>query len=304
MESTASRGYHEQKYCGRRNDTMITTVHTNAASNADDPHISDCMHRVVQYSYHILQENSAVRRTIRGVKTVLRQLSDMYVPRTLTMFLAVVLMAFCTAAQAQSTSPFPDAPSAAAAANPAKMDKPAIVNGRPYVRPTAKDQFEDYLRDSYGIPAIVRTTVGAVYGQGIDSPSVWGQDWRGFGQRMGWGTASTIVNGNVRYGMETAFHEDMRYIPCHGCSAKKKIENALLAEVTARHDSDGHRFFTLTPLFSDMTGPILVNSFAVPGKGPINGVIGSRVRITTRIGGHLYREFVMERKHHDPKLPD
>jgi len=228
--------------------------------------------------------------------------------RTVLCGMALLVTVHELFAQSKSISPFPDAPSASTSANNAvpakKMIAPAMVNGRPYVRPTAKEQFNDYLKDTYGLPGFVRTLVGASYGQGIDAPSVWGQNWVGFGQRFGWGEASTIINGNVRYGMETVFHEDMRYIPCHGCSKTKKLENALLAEVTARHDDDGHRFFTLTPLFSDMTGPIMVNSFAVPGKGPINGVIGSRVRISIRIGQHLFNEFVQEKKHHDPKAPD
>jgi hypothetical protein len=218
--------------------------------------------------------------------------------RIVLCWVVFIALAFSLRAAAQSAPiPEPGKPTV-------KIDKPAIVNGRPYVRPSAKDQFEDYLRDTYGAAAIARTTVGAVFVQGTGTPHSWGQDWPGFGQREGWGTASTIVDGNVRYGMETLFHEDMRYIPCHGCSAKKKIGNALLAEITARHDRDGHRFFTLTPLLSDMAGPILINTYAVPGNVALDGVVGSRVRVSTRIGGHLYREFILERRHHDPKLPD
>lgn len=185
-----------------------------------------------------------------------------------------------------------------------KVDQPAIINGRPYARPSKKDQFEDYLRDTYGLPALARTVVRASYGQGMDLPSGWGQDWAGFGQRFGSGAATTVIDGNMRYGMETLFHEDMRYIPCHGCSIKRKIENALMAEITARHDSDGHRFFTLTPVISDMTGPIIANSSWVPNHGPLDGVIGSRVTVATRIGGHLFTEFVLELRHYDPPLPD
>jgi hypothetical protein len=189
-------------------------------------------------------------------------------------------------------------------APPKKPDLPAIINGRPYTRPTHKDQFNDYLRDTYGLPALARTAVRASYGQGMDLPNGWGQDWPGFGQRFGSSSAVTVIDGNMRYGMETLFKEDMRYIPCHGCSVKRKIENALMAEITARHDTDGHRFFTLTPVISDMTGPIVANSCWVPGHGPVDGVIGSRITVATRVGAHLFNEFVLELRHHDPKLPD
>ena len=181
---------------------------------------------------------------------------------------------------------------------------PVMINGRPYVRPTQSQQFHDYLRDSYGLPALARTTVRSVIAQGRGKPDAWGQDWPGFGQRFGSSSAVTAINGNVRYGLEELFKEDMRYIPCHGCSLHRKLENALLAEITARHDSDGHRFFTLTPTIADMTGPILANSYWVPGHTTIDGFIGSRLVFATRIGGHLFSEFVLERRHHDAKLPD
>ena len=206
-----------------------------------------------------------------------------------------------TLMRGQSAPPSPAGPAAPLAV---KKDMPAIINGRPYVRPTGKEQFKDYLRDTYELPALARTTVRAVYAQGMGKPEQWGQDWDGFGQRFGSATATTVIDGNVRYAMESVFKEDMRYIPCHGCSIHRKIENALLAEFTARHDRDGHRFFTLTPVVTDMSGPIIANSIWIPGHGPVDGVTGSRLIFATRIGGHLFSEFVLERKHHDPKLPD
>ncbi|MGD0797860.1 MAG: hypothetical protein ABR910_09070 [Acidobacteriaceae bacterium] len=180
----------------------------------------------------------------------------------------------------------------------------AQINGRPYQRPTHRDQFDDYLRDSYGWPAFARSTARALYSEARGGPSGWGQDFPGFAQRYGSNVAITAIDGNVRYGMETLFHEDMRYIPCHGCSVKRKIRNALLAEVTARHDSDGHRFFTLTPAIADFSGPIIANAFWYPNHDPFGGVVGTRTVAAARVGGHLFTEFVWERRHHDPKLGD
>jgi hypothetical protein len=194
----------------------------------------------------------------------------------------------------------------AIAPNPAAaVTKPVVmINGRPYMRPTGHQQFIDYLKDSYGLPALASTSARALYAQGTGKPQEWGQDWPGFGQRFGTAAATTAIDGNVRYGMEMLFHEDMRYIPCHGCSKKRKLENALLAEVTARHDTDGHRFFTLTPTVTDMSGPMIANAFWVPGHTAVDGFVGSRLIFATRIGGHLFTEFVLERRHHDAKLPD
>jgi hypothetical protein len=178
------------------------------------------------------------------------------------------------------------------------------INGRPYDQPSHKDQFHDYLRDSYGLPAFARSTVRTLYNQAQDGPSGWGQDFPGFMQRFGSNVAITAIDGNVRYGMEELFHEDLRYIPCHGCSVRRKIQNALLSEVTARHDSDGHRFFTLTPAIADFSGPIIAHSLWYPDFDPFGGVVATRTVAATRVGAHLFTEFVLEHRHHDPRLED
>ncbi len=176
--------------------------------------------------------------------------------------------------------------------------KLAIVNGRPYDQPTKRAIFDDYVKDSYGLPAVLRTTVRALYSEARDAPASWGTDAPGFAQRFGTNAGQTIISGNVRYAMEVTFHEDLRYIACHGCSVKAKIENALLAEVTARHDSDGHRFFTLTPTIADFSGPIVAHSLWYPGgANPKAGAVSARLAFSTRVGSHLFREFVLERRH-------
>jgi len=178
------------------------------------------------------------------------------------------------------------------------------INGRPYDQPTHKSQFIEYLRDSYGLPAFARATARSLYEEGRGKPSGWSQDFPGFAQRMGSNAAINAIGGNVRYGMETLFHEDMRYIPCHGCSAKRKIMNALLSEVTARHAVNGHRFFTLTPAIADFSGPIVANYTWYPNHDPFGGVVATRTVAATRVGSHLFAEFVLERRHHDPRLED
>jgi hypothetical protein len=212
----------------------------------------------------------------------------------------------------QPPQPLPDAPTPPALRQRTPEEKKenarvanlAMINGRPYERPTAKIQFHDYLRDSYGAPAFVRSTVRTIYNQAEDGPSGWGQDFPGFMQRFGSNVAITAINGNVRYGMEELFHEDLRYIPCHGCSIKRKLENALLSEVTARHDTDGHRFFTLTPAIADFSGPILAHSIWYPDFDPFAGVVATRTVAATRVGQHLFTEFILERRHHDRKIED
>jgi hypothetical protein len=215
-------------------------------------------------------------------------------------------------AYGQATPAPPDAPSSspvqglrqrpARDPNAAVLPRPIMVNGRPYTPPTQHDLFIDYLRDSYGWSAFARSTVRTAYNEALDQPKGWGTNPAGFAQRFGSNVGITAINGNVRYGMEEVFHEDLRYIPCHGCNVKHKIENALLAEITARHDSDGHRFFTLTPTIADFSGPIIARQLWYPvstTNSLVSGIVATRTVFATRIGAHLFREFILERRHKD-----
>lgn len=176
-----------------------------------------------------------------------------------------------------------------------------IVNGQTYVQPNRHALLKDYLHDTYGLPGVSRTTVTALYAEGRGKPNGWGTDAAGFGQRFGSAAAVTAINGTVRFGFENAFHEDLRYIPCHGCRTKQKIANALLSEITARHGADGHRGFSLTPTIADMAGPIITHTLWYPGGsgGPEQGAVTARTVFATRIGAHLFEEFVWERRHKD-----
>ena len=228
--------------------------------------------------------------------------------------LAMLVGAVALRAQ-EETAPPPNAPEAStAAAHPVKtltpreekeqaqlmadaaeavrINKLARINGVPYDRPSAGDTFRAYARDTYGWPAAVQTTVRAVYAQARGKPATWG-----FPERFGSAAGVTIINGNVRYGLEELFHEDLRYLPCHRCSAKLKLENALLAEITARHDDDGHRFFSLTPTIADFSGPIISHSLWYPSVDPLQGVIAARTVFATRIGAHLFQEFLLDKFH-------
>jgi hypothetical protein len=66
----------------------------------------------------------------------------------------------------------------------------------------------------------------------------------------------------------------------------------------------GIGFFTLTPTISDFSGPIIANSFWYPAHRPFDGVIAARTVFVERIGAHLFNEFILERRHKDPRTQD
>jgi hypothetical protein len=178
-----------------------------------------------------------------------------------------------------------------------------LVNGIPYEPPTAHIYFSDYLHDTYGLNGFIRSNIRALYNQALDEPKEWDTDFEGYGQRYISSEGVTVINGNVRLGMEFLFHEDLRYIPCHGCSIKRKIANAWLAEFTARHGADGHRTFTLTPVVADFSGPIIAHSLWYPHFDPFAGVVATRTVFATRVGLHLVQEFLPQRHKNSKNAP-
>jgi hypothetical protein len=221
----------------------------------------------------------------------------------LTCFL-ITFMTLSPAAFGQSSSlPTPVdtlAPPPAPTPAPAKP-APIRVNGLLYTPPTHHDLIAAYVQDTYGLPGQARTTVRALYSFAQGGPPQWDQNATGFGIRMASNEGITMISGNVRLAMEVIFHEDLRYIPCRGCRKRDKLANALLAEITARHDTDGHRFFTLTPTVSDFSGPLIAHVLWYPSISPYDGFISARTVFATRIGGHLIREFILDRKKHKPR---
>jgi hypothetical protein len=223
---------------------------------------------------------------------------------------AIVLPAL--GAGAQTT--LPDAPSAhplktrpeqthAEAAEALRRSKLPYVNGMPYEQPSARDLTRYYFKDTYLLEGQARTTVRALYSEARGKPTGWGTDFPGFMQRFGSGEAVTAINGTVRLGMEVTFHEDLRYIPCRHCSVKRKIANALLSEVTARHGKDGRRIVSFTPAVADFSGPIIAHSLWYPGGfDPFQGVVATRVVAAIRVGEHLAQEYWVDRRHkHEPR---
>ena len=60
-------------------------------------------------------------------------------------------------------------------------------------------------------------------------------------------------------------------------------------EFTARHSRDGHRFFTLTPVVADFSGPIIAHAVWYPnGFNPFGGVVATRTsRIIVMYAGRI-----------------
>lgn len=191
---------------------------------------------------------------------------------------------------APAPAALPDAPSAV------MYDKLPMVNGRPYRKPTARQDLLAYRQELIGPRAFLSAGIRSGIEQARGVPTGWGKDFAGYAQRYGSAYAEETIDSSVRFAIAGALHEDVRYLVCHECTAGQKVRNAFLAEVTARHGADGHRAFSVTPIVAGVSGPLVAYSAWYPaGYGTSDALRHATFGLGTRILFHVVREFLADR---------
>jgi hypothetical protein len=168
----------------------------------------------------------------------------------------------------------PDSPSAFSSQERSNLTPEELAASRAGNQPSHRERFHDYLRTSYRQRAF---SPGA--------PDGWGQDSTGLSQST---MPSAFVGGN-----DDRTESAMGYIPCRGCSVRRKLANALLGDKTP------HRGFN-----SGIPGHSIPNGaggFGYPNRSSAGGIESARTMAAARVGQHLFTEFVSDRLHHDLK---
>jgi hypothetical protein len=174
---------------------------------------------------------------------------------------------------------------------------PVLFYTSSYDPPTRHDAFHAYVMEVIGPRPLVSAGISAGIEQARSVPIGWGQDFPGYLQRFGSAYSESAIDSTTRFGLASLFHEDVRYFPCYGCSIWDKYENAVLAEVSARRGQDGHRAFSPTPILAGFSGPLVAyNVWYPPGYSNRDALHHAALGFITRIGFHLLREFIVDRK--------
>jgi hypothetical protein len=222
-------------------------------------------------------------------------------PLRALLLLASLLGLAAHAALAELPGALPEAPTPTIALDPPPPGPspgvPVLFYTRAYDPPTRHDAFHAYTMELLG----PRTFIAASFRAGIEQarliPVGWSRDVPGYLQRYGSAYSESAIDSTTRYGLAQALHEDVRYFPCYGCSMWDKYENAVLAEVSARRGQDGHRAFSATPIFAGFSGPLIAYAaWYPPGYSTTDALHHAALGFITRIGFHLLREFIVDRK--------
>jgi hypothetical protein len=186
--------------------------------------------------------------------------------------------------QAQPIATLPEAPST------------TVINGRLYRKPTAAEDLHAYRSELFGARPFLHAAIRSGIEQARTVPVGWGQDFPGYMQRYGSAYGEAAIDNSVRYALGAVLHEDVRYLVCHDCDFGGKLKNAALYEVTARHGADGHRAFSVTPIVSSFSGPMVAYAaWYPPGYGPSMAAKHAFLGVGTRIVFNLVREYLHDR---------
>ena len=168
----------------------------------------------------------------------------------------------------------------------------------PYLRPTEKIEFRNYLFDTLGPYPIVGAAVAGGITQADKTPPEWRQGAEGYGKR--WASAFAIagVSTTTRYALATAFREDTLYYRCECTGFFLRVKHAVLSTLSARRGSDGHRVFSFPALVAPYAGTMTAVYAWYPGRyNASDGFRMGNYSMLGFVGGNLALEFLYSGPH-------
>jgi len=174
--------------------------------------------------------------------------------RVAALLLAVaVSAAFPAAARAQGASR-----AGSTSSSQSSPPTPAVKHVNPgttaYVKPSDKQNFRNYVFDSFGPYAILTAVAGGGIQQAKNNPPEWGGGMQAYRQRVGSTLGINLVATTTRYALAEAFREDTIYYRCECSGFFPRLEHALISTVTTRRGDDGHTAFSFPKLAAPYAG--------------------------------------------------
>jgi hypothetical protein len=190
--------------------------------------------------------------------------------------------------QPSPTPQQPDSGSAAAPApqNPAPFDRSSLSGYN------TREKFIYDTKNVFGPVPLVFNALGAGLGQALNSPSQWGQGVEGYADRFASSFGTNMAHQYIGFGLESALHEDPRYMLSADRTAKGRLRSVLRQSFTARKDAGGDTF-AYARIGSAFGAGLLSNTWQPNGsKGIGDGFIRGTEILAIDIGSNLAQEFI------------
>ena len=190
------------------------------------------------------------------------------------------------APQAAAQQPGSGSPDAPAAQNPAPFDRSSLSGYN------TREKFIYDTKNVFGPVPLVLNALGAGLGQALNSPSQWGQGVEGYADRFASSFGTNMAHQYIGFGLESALHEDPRYMLSTDRTAKGRLKSVLRQSFTARKDAGGDTF-AYARIGSAFGAGLLSNTWQPHGSNGIgDGFIRGTEILAIDIGSNLAQEFI------------
>lgn len=202
------------------------------------------------------------------------------------LFVSATLAGPQMAARSQTLPYANDAPGTGATADTRQLDLD-------YIRPTPNMAANNYFSDAFGPYPIAGAAIEAGLDQARSVPPEWKQGFTGYTKRLGSDFGMMAVGTTTRYALAGVLKEDTQYYRCECSGTFPRFRHAVLATVTARRGSNGHRVFSIPALVAPYSGSFTAVYGWYPSRyGAQDAFRMGNYSLLTSVGGNIALEFL------------
>ena len=161
-----------------------------------------------------------------------------------------------------------------------------------YVRPNFAKRFRTYTDNTFGAIRMVRVVSGAAWSQADYVPPEWGQGWGAYGERFASHLGVDFIDGGTTFALSEALRDDTTYYSCPCKGVWRRMKYALVASITARKGTDGHRVFSIPAVASPYAGSFGSLAWYPRRYGPKDAFRTGNYDLLNGIGATVALEFL------------
>ena len=166
-----------------------------------------------------------------------------------------------------------------------------------------------YLKTMANPLGYIKAGFSAGIDQWHDKPSEWSQGASGYGKRLANIVGQYSIQRTVRFGLESALHEDNRYFNSGKMGLWPRAGYALASGILARHD-DGSQHLSISQLGGVAAGAFLSRFWQPPSQHSAgDGAVSFGITMASNVGFGVVKEFlpdlgrVIAKKQKKPSSP-
>ena len=201
----------------------------------------------------------------------------------LILFLTISAPVFAQQEDEQVVSPFPETAA------------PHAVLLHPH-----REQRDKYLWGTFGPPGILDATLGASFGQWLNTPAVWGRTESAFVKRFATEYSESAINATTKYVLARVRDEDPSFRRCQCSGIHRRAWHAIISPLIAYRFDDDQPQFSIARIGGTAMSSFVSGNTWKPGPPSAGAQVAHvGVDLLSAMGVDLLREFVFHRRQSD-----